>query len=438
MLKMTLRNGGLAALMLIPCVALAQQSQTSSGEAVSAIVNALVNGPSTLVSGTPFAAAGSKLLSMLLLILISWKGMRLVLDVSSFNQVVAELVQIVMLWGLASFFMASPIQQEIAKGFDDLAATAAQSAGSAVGAAAIDVSSTQSMMTSAIVSGLTTSYQLFAGKTPDTSSTDSASSTSSDGWLSEKMTSLVTGQWLAAIANLIFRVFIALMVMGAVVVYCGQLLLSQVMVNIALILAPLLIPWIMWEASSFVFHGWLKFMIVAGVQKIVGALMFGMTSSFISQLTNFTSSVNNSSWTNFYYYAAAFVLMFILGQLMMQISSIANGLVSGMPTTAFRAPAAMTPGGMASGRAFGGVNASQGARGAIGGAMSGYKAAKAEGKGAMGAALGSAGGAARGMARGLRTTTAPLPRSSGGGSKPPSPPTSNGSSGSKSSSSGGG
>ena len=164
-------------------------------------------------------------------------------------------------------------------------------------------------------------------------------------------------------------------------------------------------------------------MIVAGLQKVVGALLFGMTTGFITDLTALTSSVNTDSSTNFYYYAAAFVLMFILGQLMMQISTIANGLVTGMPSTAFRAPSAMTPAGAASGRAFGGSNVSQGTRGAIGGGVSGYKAAQSAGKGTMGAAIGAARGAARGMSRGLQTSTGPLPRTGGGGGGKTSVPT---------------
>lgn len=414
MIKMNWRCMLLAILTLIPCIALAQTPGGS--EAVSTVIDSLVKGPLNMVSSAPFAAAGTKLLSMLLLILISWKGMRLLLDVSSFNQVVAEIVNIVILWGIASFFLTSSVQTEIADGFDKLAQTAAQSAGSSVGASAADVSSTQAMITSALVSGLTAAYQLYQG-TPAEKPTSVSDSTWDKvaGWFKEKVNDLVTFQWLAAIANVIFRIFIAIMIMAAVVLYCGQLLISQVLVNIGLVVAPLLIPWIMWEASAFLFHSWLKFMIVAGLQKVVGALLFGMTTGFITDLTALTSSVNTDSSTNFYYYAAAFVLMFILGQLMMQISTIANGLVTGMPSTAFRAPSAMTPAGAASGRAFGGSNVSQGTRGAIGGGVSGYKAAQSAGKGTMGAAIGAARGAARGMSRGLQTSTGPLPRTSGGG-----------------------
>ena len=410
----------LALLSLVPCLALA--ATAGSQEAISTVVESLINGPLNMVSSAPFAAAGAKLLSMLLLILISWKGIRLVIDTSSINQVVAEIVNIVILWGIASFFLLSSVQTQIAEGFDQLAQTAAQSAGSAVGGASADVSSTQSMITGALVSGLTAAYQLYQGTPAEKPSSVSDSTWDKvSGWFKDKVNDLVTFQWLAAVANLIFRVFIAIMIMAAVVLYCGQLLISQVLVNVGLIMAPLLIPWIMWEASAFLFHSWIKFMIVAGIQKIVGALLFGMTTSFISELTSLTSSVNTDSSTNFYYYAAAFVLMFILGQLMMQISSIANGLVTGMPSTAFRAPSAMTPAGAAAGRAFGGSNVSQGARGAIGGGATGYSAAKAAGKGAMGSAMGAARGAASGMARGLRTTTGPLPRTSSGGNAPQRP-----------------
>lgn len=412
----------LVALVFVPGIVWADGG-ASGQEAISQAIEALVKGPLSMVATSPFHGAGEKLLRMLLLILISYKGIKLLLDSTAYGQILAEIVNIIILWGIAVFFMNTTFQKQFADGFDQLAQTAAESAGVSVAGNSVDVSSTQAMLTNALMAGTKAAYQLFEG-TP----AEKPASVTSDGWddavgwLKEKASDLTSFQWIAALANLFFRVLIALMVMGAVVVYCGQLLISQILVNVGLIVAPLLIPWILWEASAFVFNSWVKFMIVAGMQKIVGALLFGLTTGFITDVTSLTSSASTTASTNFYYYAAAFILMFILGQLMTQISSIAHGLVSGMPSTGFRAPAAMTPAGMASGRAVGGLNASGGARGAAGGAAAGYKAARADGKGMMGAAMGAAGGAAKGMARGLRTTTGPLPRGGGGVTAPPPRP----------------
>ena len=407
-----------ALLLLCPMLVFAQDA--GGTEAVQTVLRSILSDTSNLISGSPFMAQGQKLLQMLLLILISWKGIKLALDVSGYSQVVAEIVNIVLLWGIASFFLTATVQKQFADGFNDLAKTAASATGSTV-----DMSNPESAISNALGRMMHSAMLLYEGTPPEKPAAANASTWGKfTGWLKDKWSDLTSGQIFAGMAAAVFRIFIAVAVLITALIYVAQLIISQILVNIGLILAPLFVPWLMWESTAFIFHSWVKFMIVAGVQKIVGALLFGLTASMIAKVTTLASADNADPSQNFYYYAAAFLVVAIMALLMMQVTTIANGLVSGMPTTAFKPPMAMTAGGGMN-RAGGGMQkgASQamsgaraGGRAAVG-AYQGAKAGMSSGQGAAATARSAASGAWTAMKGGKPTASAPssLPKTGGKG-----------------------
>lgn len=361
--------------LLAPAVALAQGTAgaATGGEAVQSVISAILSQSQSLISGSPFLAQGQRLLQLLLMILISWKGIKLALDVSGFNEIVAEIIQIVLLWGIASFFLTATVQKQFTDGFDDLAKTAASATG-----ANLNMSKPEAAIADSLGRMMDAAMKLYDGVPPESTSKGSTWDKFT-AYLSETWDSLKSGQIFASIAAVIFRAFIAVAVLITALIYVGQLIMSQIMVNIGLIMAPILVPWIMWESTSFLFHGWVKFMIVAGVQKIVGALLFGLTASMVTHVTTLATSATATPSLNFYYYAAAFLVVALMAFMMMQITSIANGLVSGMPSTAFKPPMKMTPGGGLN--AAGGMNvgktAATAGKGMVSGAQAGMRAGKA-------------------------------------------------------------
>ena len=344
-------------LLLLICPACAF-AVTGSGDAVSEVIGMLFNVPKEMAGKSPFAAVGTRLLAGLLAVLVSWRMIKLVLEGSGLSQIIGELVNIILLWGIASFFLTSDVTSQIASGFDSLATMAT---GATTGGTATAGTSAESQLTNNLVQMLKAAYQLYEGAPPD-----------NQGFWAGLWNSLKTFEFVASLANLLFRFFTAILVVICALLYCVNLVFSQIMVNIALILAPIFVPWIMWDASSFLFHGWLKFLITAGMQKVVGALMFGITSSFVGKVATLAGAAEASPVTNFYYYAACFLLTGIMAYMMMQVQSIANGLISGSARAAFQPPKAMTPGG-GLGRAGAGVTKAAGAAGA-GAAAAGKKA----------------------------------------------------------------
>ncbi|AFT85990.1 type IV secretion system protein [Paraburkholderia phenoliruptrix] len=139
---------------------------------------------------------------------------------------------------------------------------------------------------------------------------------------------------LAFLAKALAIIAITLMTLiFVVVVQFGSFLL-----DIAFCLGPVLIPWYVLPAGEFLFDGWLRFTISAGLFKVVAWLMMAIVYSGVLpgiqglvQQTATQSGANSDA-----YYATNYLAMLALalvcgvGAFMMwQVPDIAKGLISG-------------------------------------------------------------------------------------------------------------
>lgn len=118
-----------------------------------------------------------------------------------------------------------------------------------------------------------------------------------------------------------------------VVVQFGSLLLS-----IALCLGPVLAPWYLLPATDFLFDGWLKFTVSAGLYKVVAWLMMAIVTrgvlpairSITEQAAAHAGSNPDAYYAANYLAACAMALVAGIGAYMMwQVPEIAKGLVTG-------------------------------------------------------------------------------------------------------------
>lgn len=320
---------GLLALVL-PELALAQAGTGSGGASGASIIGSvfetMLGRFGEVLGRNPLKNAGERLLSLLLVILISWKGIRVLLDSGSFSMAVAELVNVIVLVGVAKLFMRPDIHTQLVSGFDQVAMMAAQGTG-----AMLDVASPTAALTDSLGRLLNVAVSLFFGY-PEGQDTTGVLS-----YLMQGISSLISLDLFATLANVLFRIVMAILVVIVAFIYMISVVWSQISINIALVVAPIFVPWLLWDSMAFLFHSWLKFVIVCGVQKIVGALMFGITAHMIESVAKVASLANAEPLENFHYYAATLLLVAIMAHMMAQVYPIANGLVSGMPSAGFKA-----------------------------------------------------------------------------------------------------
>lgn len=320
----------------------------AGGQAFVDVINSFFSTSSSIAANSPFVEDGKMLMRYLLLILIAWTGIWSTLKGEGFAGGVAGLAKTIMIYGICSFMMLVSTQQSLVKGFDGLAQKAVAASG-----ADFDVENPAQGILKVAQQGLKTVKTLWTGS-EETEATGAEGGATAEGssnshpWLKALVTEGPWDVFLGLLMSNIMKLAISLIVLLCYAIFIVVMSMSQVLINIGLLLAPLFIPWLLWDATSFLFHGWLKFTIVAGFQKVVGATIFGMTIQLLAAVESLSVAAGSNPVYDQWGYTAALLLSVLAMLAMSQVPSIAAGLVSGLPSTSLpsmRRPQAPKSGG---------------------------------------------------------------------------------------------
>jgi type IV secretory pathway VirB6-like protein len=110
--------------------------------------------------------------------------------------------------------------------------------------------------------------------------------------------------------------------------------MSEVLFGLAMAVGPIMVPWLIWQRTEWLFDGWLKFMLGACFTKIVAFFMVGATAGLVAATRAVADAVNVTNASD--YLAVEEINAFIvcvtasIGAFMMwQVPSIAGQLVGG-------------------------------------------------------------------------------------------------------------
>ncbi|MCP5268392.1 MAG: type IV secretion system protein [Zoogloeaceae bacterium] len=278
--------------------------------AVDAVYGAL-NAHNTALSQI-FIPEGKSLLFALGAALVSYKMIIVMLAGESFNEVVAETIGLVLKIGLVLFFLQSwtyVFQQSLLGGFDYISAKV--SGGATAGAG----------ITQGMTVLLRTAQSIYEGS----------------GLLAGGVYEFVTNFPSILMANL-FRLasIVVLMVVG--VLYGGVLLLSQVLVGVTLLLGPLMVPWLIYEPTSFVFWGWVKALVIAALYKVFSVILISFCSTLVPLLNTAAAASSQPGVVDIAGAAVVLMIAAVMLLLVLQIPALANGIISGHLSPNFRVP----------------------------------------------------------------------------------------------------
>lgn len=141
----------------------------------------------------------------------------------------------------------------------------------------------------------------------------------------------------STIVRLALQSVAALLVVIAGAIYVANVILAHGSIMLAVALAPIMIPFILVPSLSFIFDGWLRFLLIASMMKVVGSFTYSLTSALMGQLVvlagklKFPPSTDPVSLlsTNLLYYSALVLLALLCAWLMGQTPTLANALISG-------------------------------------------------------------------------------------------------------------
>jgi len=83
----------------------------------------------------------------------------------------------------------------------------------------------------------------------------------------------------------IAKALVALLILVAAVIMAAHVIMSQISVQLVLALAPLMVPFLMFRPASFIFDGWLKFLITSSLLKLVAGFTLLMVGGMLGGLT---------------------------------------------------------------------------------------------------------------------------------------------------------
>jgi len=106
------------------------------------------------------------------------------------------------------------------------------------------------------------------------------------------------------------------------------LLLAKFQVSLAIVLAPVMIPWIMWKPTEFIFTSWLSFLLKSSFVSLCVFTTESMLRTSISNLVNLSDSVTQGVNSAFVYGTIS-LLSFLFSLLISKSFEVGSALITG-------------------------------------------------------------------------------------------------------------
>lgn len=137
--------------------------------------------------------------------------------------------------------------------------------------------------------------------------------------------------------QLIAKMLAGFFIVLGFVIYACNIVLSFGSIILAKAFAPIMIPFLMIPATSFIFDGWLRFFLSALLMKAVGGFFVKVCDTLIANMTQVAESVALSSnmdgltliSANFVVYVCLVAMAGLSAYLMTMVPGISNGLING-------------------------------------------------------------------------------------------------------------
>jgi len=144
------------------------------------------------------------------------------------------------------------------------------------------------------------------------------------------------GEWsnvFSAVANhtlgRLYRLAAACVLLLSGGVAAGVMLMAKVQTSLAILFAPVMIPWAMWPPSAFLFNAWLGFLVTGAMQGVMAAAVASMSVQAIDRVVLVARAMGPSDGMSFVTCCVLLLMAITVGFLFMKVPSLASGLVGG-------------------------------------------------------------------------------------------------------------
>ncbi|MDP2152203.1 MAG: type IV secretion system protein [Methylotenera sp.] len=129
--------------------------------------------------------------------------------------------------------------------------------------------------------------------------------------------------------------FVQLLIIIGILAYFALVSLSFVLVKIALVLAPIFIPWLLLPATSFIFVGWLRFLISAALYQVIGAAVIFFSQNLLTNTAKLIAETGGTFPESLFAAIAMAALQVTILALIIKVPEIARQLSMGQKLDVF-------------------------------------------------------------------------------------------------------
>ncbi|WP_377413046.1 type IV secretion system protein [Polaromonas aquatica] len=275
-----------------------------------------------LTGSSTLMGARDIILGVGLAIGLFWTGLKTMVAGKGIGELLGEWIPILITAGVVTALTTpgpGSAGNQIALTMDNIAGAIT----GAAGGQAIDTSSVQGIISSAV----TTTFNAVV-------SVASAPQRTEGGWSDIAGAIASVPIWVYAT---IMKLVTSFIIVIAMCIYMATAVMAMVSIKLVIALAPVMVPFLIFKPTAWLFDSWLKFLLGASMMKLVGAFMLSLTSGLMSSMMLVAQKIDSDSasgtfdtFTGDIVLFATILLMSVLaGLLMAQVPSIASGLLAG-------------------------------------------------------------------------------------------------------------
>lgn len=260
-----------------------------------------------------FTDDGRTLAAILLVIVIAWDGIIGMLAGSGANEFLSKLIKHAITAGFVAAMLSGVLVEPINKSFD---------------AMADKIGGGKTSIGGAVASIQKTVVTIWNGK----QASEAGANTGAGQQIKDQVAgwwNTLTGGGLTQMAlEFIMTALIVVVILICGAIFIAQFIITQILLKLALIIMPVMVPWMIFSKTEFLSDGWIRFFLTAGMQKVVGAFFFSMTLALLEGATQIAATAEGAAGA-LGAYTLVLILSIVVAFLMLQTAQISAGLISG-------------------------------------------------------------------------------------------------------------
>jgi type IV secretion system protein TrbL len=276
----------------------------------------------SLSGSTTLMKARDIILGVGLAIGLFWTGLKTMVAGKGIGELLGEWIPILITAGVVTAFTAPGP----GSAGNQIAATMDVIAGAITGAAggqAVDTSTVQGVISSAV--GTTFNAVVSVSNTPQRTE---------GGWRDIAGAIASVPVWVYAT---IMKLVTSFIIVIAMCIYMATAIMAMVSIKLVIALAPVMVPFLIFKPTAWLFDSWLKFLLGASMMKLVGAFMLSLTSGMMESMRVVAQKIDADAASGTYdtftgdivLFATILLMAVLAGLLMAQVPSISSGLLAG-------------------------------------------------------------------------------------------------------------